>query len=407
MELTETKYKQTEVGLIPEDWKVVEFNEIGDAIIGLTYSPRNVCTNGTMVHRSSNIQNNKLTYEDNVYVDSKIPEKLRLIEGDILICVRNGSKNLIGKSAYITGKSIGETFGAFMSIFRTNNYPPIIYQYVISNIVQSQINASLGATINQITNKTLNSFKIPLAQSLEEQKAIGTVLSDVDALIANLEKLITKKKAIKQGAMQQLLTPPNKGGNRLPGFTGEWEEKSLGELVDYRNGKAHENCVVENGEYVIVNSKFISQDGNVIKYSNKCLSPVFKDEILMVLSDIPNGKAIAKCFIVDRDNKYTLNQRICAFTVKNANSKFLYYKINRNPYYLSFDDGVKQTNLRNIDVLNCPLEIPASIEEQNQISEILTGMENELSMLESKKSKYEAIKQGMMQELLTGKTRLV
>ncbi len=91
----------------------------------------------------------------------------------------------------------------------------------------------------------------------------------------------------------------------------------------------------------------------------------------------------------------------------NVDAKFLYYLINRNNYFLSFDDGVKQTNLRNIDVLNCPLTIPPSIEEQRVIAEIITDMENTILSLELSLEKKYQIKQGMMQELLTGKTRLI
>jgi type I restriction enzyme S subunit len=127
----------------------------------------------------------------------------------------------------------------------------------------------------------------------------------------------------------------------------------------------------------------------------------------MVLSDVPNGKAIAKCFIVDKDNRYTLNQRICSLKPINTNHLFLYYLINRNPYFLRFDDGAKQTNLRNIDVLNCPLVIPPTIEEQDEIATIISDLEKEINQLEEKLNKSKDLKQGMMQELLTGQTRLV
>ena len=127
----------------------------------------------------------------------------------------------------------------------------------------------------------------------------------------------------------------------------------------------------------------------------------------MVLSDVPNGKAIAKCFYEEQSNRYTLNQRICAFTSIEVDSKFLFLILNHNTYFLLFEDGVKQTNLRNDDVLNCPLIIPPSLEEQKAIAQILSDMDKELEELATKKEKYEHIKQGMMQELLTGKTRLV
>ena len=84
----------------------------------------------------------------------------------------------------------------------------------------------------------------------------------------------------------------------------DWNMKNLGEVVTYKNGVAHENCVVDNGDYVIVNSKFVSTEGRVVKFSNKNRCPVNEDEVLMVLSDVPNGKAIAKCYYVYENNKY-------------------------------------------------------------------------------------------------------
>ena len=136
---------------------------------------------------------------------------------------------------------------------------------------------------------------------------------------------------------------------RFPTFKneGEWEEKVVSQLAEYENGKAHEQDINVEGKYVVVNSKFISTDGEVRKYTNSANCIAQKDDILMVLSDVPNGRAIAKCFTVDRDNFYTVNQRICKLTPTNADSKILYYLLNRNAYFLNFDDGVKQTNLRN------------------------------------------------------------
>lgn len=244
------------------------------------------------------------------------------------------------------------------------------------------------------------SLNIPLPPILE-QKRIAKALSNVDELINILDKLITKKRNIKQGAMQQLLT----GKTRLPGFTGDWEVRKLGDLVEFRNGKAHENIISDNGKFTVINSKFISSEGKVIKYSMFCLCSVFKDEIAMVMSDVPNGKAIAKCFYIKHNNIYTLNQRVCLLKTLFVDSRFLFYILNRHSYYLSFDDGVKQTNLRKDDVLNCPLKL-LPIPEQKAIAEILTNLDEEIEALEKKRDKYKAIKQGVMSVLLTGKKRL-
>ena len=111
----------------------------------------------------------------------------------------------------------------------------------------------------------------------------------------------------------------------------DWEEKLLGDVVVFKNGKAHENCVVEDGRFIIVNSKFISTEGEIRKYSNHQLEPLNTNDIVMVMSDVPNGKALAKCFYIESDNEFTLNQRICSLTVKEINSKYLYYLINNTP----------------------------------------------------------------------------
>ena len=164
-------YKQTEVGVIPEDWEVAKMGDIGQTIIGLTYTPSAVKEYGTLVLRSSNVQNNKLAFKDNVHVDMDIPERVITRENDMLICVRNGSKRLIGKVALIDKKTAGSAFGAFMSVYRTDN-ARFMFQQFQSSIIQQQINEILGATINQITNKDLNNFNVVLPPK-PEQKAIA------------------------------------------------------------------------------------------------------------------------------------------------------------------------------------------------------------------------------------------
>ena len=144
-------------------------------------------------------------------------------------------------------------------------------------------------------------------------------------------------------------------------------------MIDFRNGKGHEKDIVSDGKYIVVNSKFISTNGEVKKYSNKQICPLFVDDILMVMSDLPNGRALAKCFLVAEDDKYTLNQRIGAFHVMDESvikTKFLLYVLNRNQQLLKYDNGVDQTNLRKDDILDIMIPVP-SIEEQERIVAIL------------------------------------
>ena len=177
------------------------------------------------------------------------------------------------------------------------------------------------------------------------------------------------------------------------------ERKRLKELVIFKNGKGHEKDIVEDGKYIVINSKFISTKGEVKKYSNKQLCPLDIDDILMVMSDLPNGKALAKCFLVDENNKYSLNQRIGCFHVLNKNiinTKFLFYVLNRNKQLLRYDNGVDQTNLRKDDILYIEIPIP-ELRKQIQIVDILDKF-NDLSFniseglpaeIEARKKQYE------------------
>jgi type I restriction enzyme S subunit len=187
------------------EWKENKLGDIGECIIGLTYSPSNVVNSGTLVLRSSNIQNDQLSFKDNVYVNSIIPEKLRVRKGDILVCVRNGSRRLIGKCAKIDERCEGETFGAFMSVYRSQLNDFISHAFK-SYSIEKQIEENLGATINQITNGTLNSFKVWLPVDGKERIEIVKVLDEMDAEIVQYQEKKSKYQLIKQGMMQELLT---------------------------------------------------------------------------------------------------------------------------------------------------------------------------------------------------------
>lgn len=188
-----------------EDWEVKKLGEVSDIIIGLTYSPKDVKDFGTLVLRSSNVQNNKLAFENNVFVEMELPQRVIVKENDILVCVRNGSKNLIGKCALIDKKTEGQAFGAFMSIIRSY-YGKYLFYYFQTNHIQVQIDENLGATINQLTSATLKAFDICFPKSVEEQTRIATILSDMDLELEALQQQLEKARQIKQGMMQELLT---------------------------------------------------------------------------------------------------------------------------------------------------------------------------------------------------------
>lgn len=186
------------------EWVETTLGQIGECIIGLTYRPENVVEHGLLVLRSSNVQNGRIAYEDNVHVNIEVPEHLHTRIGDILICVRNGSRALIGKCTVIDAAATGVTFGAFMSVFRTKHWRFLVHAFQAGDI-QCQIRDNIGATINQITNKDMKAFRLKLPPE-DEQTAIAGVLTEMDAELTALEQRREKTRALKQGMMQELLT---------------------------------------------------------------------------------------------------------------------------------------------------------------------------------------------------------
>lgn len=419
-------YKLTELGEIPEDWQCVQLGEIGQCIIGLTYSPQNISDSGILVLRSSNVQNGKLTYEDNVFVNMELPERVIVKKGDILICVRNGSRQLIGKCALIDQKAEGFAFGAFMSIYRTSAHDYIFYQFQ-SNLIQNQINETMGATINQITNKDLSSFKIPIPNCVEEQKAIANVLSDTDALITELEQLITKKQAIKTATMQQLLT----GRTRLSQFAKhpdgvlkgnkpselglipeDWICVKLGEIGECIIGLTYSpRDVSDTGTLVlrssnVQNNKLAYQDNVFVNMDLPERVIVRKGDILIC---VRNGsrKLIGKCALIDHTAEGCAFGAFMAIYRTTAHD-FIFYQFQSNLIHNQIDEtmGATINQITNKDLSGFIISMPSCDQEQTAISTILLDMDAELEALEQKLAKFRDIKQGMMQQLLTGRIRL-
>lgn len=186
---------------------------------------------------------------------------------------------------------------------------------------------------------------------------------------------------------------------RFSGFDDEWEQHKLGDVAKYHNGKAHENYIDENGQYVIVNSKFVSTDGIIRKFSNMQIEPLVENEIAFVLSDVPNGRAIARTFLVKKSDKYTLNQRIAGITpLENTYPYFLYILMNRHPYFLAFDDGVKQTNLSVGDVMEFETYYP-NYDEQKQIGVFFESLDHLITHHQSKYDKLINIKKSMLEKM--------
>lgn len=180
---------------------------------------------------------------------------------------------------------------------------------------------------------------------------------------------------------------------------GEWEIKALGQLADYENGKAYEQDIVENGKYVVVNSRFISTDGAVKKYTNAEYLIAKAGEVLMVLSDLPKGRALAKCFYVESNDRYAVNQRVCRLKPRRIEGRFLFYTLNRHPNLLAYDDGLSQTHLSKGGVTECPLCVPSQKAEQQKIAECLSSVDELMTAQARKVDALKTHKKGLQQQL--------
>lgn len=396
-----TQYKNSPLGLIPEDWEVKHFEDVSD--IDKNSLKGNTSEDYEFDYVSlSDVSSDEFKIETTKQIFKSAPSRARRIvkQGDILMStvrpnlqgftlIRDDVKDLIASTGFavITSKQSNNEF---------------LFHFLFSDLINKQFHELLvGSNYPAINSSDVRKLKLPIPP-LSEQKAIADCLSTWDKAIEKQSALIVQKELAKKALMQQLLS----GKKRLKGFSGKWHLKSLEEVAVFRNGKAHENCIDENGEFKVVNSKFVSTNGIVFKSSNENLCPLSVNEIAMVMSDIPNGRALAKCFYVDANDKYTLNQRICAIRANDkTDSKFLYYILNRNVHYLSFDNGVGQTNLKREEVLECPLLLPEK-EEQTAIVNVLQSADDELQLLNKKLANLKEQKKGLMQVLLTGKKRL-
>lgn len=199
------------IGDIPSHWDAVKLKYRGESIIGIIYSPDDVITDGKglLVLRSSNIQDGKLAFDDCVFVDKTVPAKHLTKEGDILLCARNGSAHLVGKAAYIDKENEGVSFGAFMSIVRSN-IGKYLFHYFSSQVFKAQTGLFSTSTINQLTSNTLNNMFISLPRDKKEQDAIAEFLDwkigEIDALISEKTRLLVLYDEEKTAVINQAVT---------------------------------------------------------------------------------------------------------------------------------------------------------------------------------------------------------
>lgn len=302
--------------------------------------------------------------------------------------VITGRKGLLGRVFFVEEPCWPHDTTLWVKDFKGND-PQFVALFLRAFRLERFDAATSVPTLNR-NNLVGHPIKIP---GLPEQRAIASALSDVDELLSGLDRLIAKKRDLKQAAMQQLLT----GQTRLPGFEGEWEVKRLGDIAHIKTGSRNNEDKVEDGEYpFFVRSENIER---IHSYSHDC-------EAILV----PGEGRIGDIFHYI-SGKFDVHQRVYAITEfkPDVAAKFIHLYMSMNFGAWAMQNTVKAT----VDSLRLPtfqtfeMRVPATKEEQTTIATVLSDMDAELSALEARREKTRLLKQGMMQELLTGKTRLI
>ena len=362
-----------------QGWEIKKLGEVCSLIAdGDWIESRHQSEDGIRLIQTGNIGNGVFKAKDDKphYISESTFAELGCTEIFAGDCLVSRLPDPVGRACIVPELNCRMITAVDCSIIRFNGgiAPSFFIYYTQSEQYKRDIdNNTTGTTRKRISRKNLESTSIPVPPLPEQEK----IVEELDCLSGIIEKKREQLKELDALAESIFYTM---FGDPITNEKG-WEVNTIGNLAEFYNGVAHEGSISEYGQYDVVNSKFISTQGDVRKHCDLQMFPLLKNDIVMVMSDVPNGKALAKCYLIESDNKYTLNQRICAFrNYNNFNPIFLYYYLNRHPYYLRFDDGNGQTNLRRNDVLNCPVYIPHT-HLQQEFADKITLIEKQKQLI--------------------------
>lgn len=399
-------YKQTEVGAIPEEWDLCRLSSLvasgpkngysgrsGKAARGTPTLALTATTSGRMILDEETVKHLEETLDQH--------SDILLKSGDVLV-QRSNTPDLVGTTAIFDGPSGVYAYPDLMMRLRFNTSQAAHWFWRYANSSSGRryfVNVAAGSTgtMPKISGDKLRNMPLPLPPP-SEQRAIAAALGDADALVGGLDRLIAKKRELKQAAMQQLLT----GQTRLPGFDGEWEVKRLGDLAEIVMGQSP-----SSSNYNIRGDGFPLIQGNADVANRKTIKRVFTTEItkrgrsgdILMSVRAPVGEVSRATFDV------CLGRGVCAIRFPND---FLYQiLIFLEPMWAKYSKGSTFDSVTSKDVKAVEILVPTDPDEQVALAGVLTDMDAELTAIESRRVKTRDLKQAMMQELLTGKTRLV
>lgn len=420
-------YKQTEIGVIPEDWDTTTLEELYNITSSKRVFQSEWRESGIPFYRAREIavMGEGLPAPKDLYISPEMYAQYSkqygaIKENDVLIT----GVGTLGK-VYVVKKADEFYFkdGNIIWLQWNGSYSSqfLKHLYRTSALTDQVFGNAGGSTVPTYTITNAKATIVPCPNYTEQCK-IADALSSIDTLIATLEKQIAKKKAIKQGAMQELLT----GKKRLPGFSGEWKPFVFGELFDvipnnaFTRAQMSDNGKVKNIHYGDILTKFgayvygksesipyISKEVDLSRFAERC----YLQSGDIIIADTAEDETVGKALeAVNVDCPILAGQHtlLCRPKIKFA-PKFLGYYLNAACYHdqlIPYIVGTKVSSVSKASIAQTKLVVP-EYEEQQAIAEILSNMDSEIEALEQKLEKYRQIKQGMMQQLLTGKIRLV
>lgn len=433
--------KQTEIGLIPDDWEVKNINK--ECTIKARIGWQGLKSNEYLdfgdyvLITGTDFDNGFINWKSCNYVSEwrfKQDKNIQIKQGDVLI-TKDGT---IGKVAFLDAIPMKGTLNSGVFVIRPKSYEKIdtvflslIFKSIWFDSFLEQITS--GSTIVHLYQKDFVTFNFPIPPTLTEQQRIAKALSDVDAFISTTEKLIQKKKNIKQGAMQNLLT----GKKRLPGFgpqtkyptykqtelgliPEDWEVKALNELInDISDGPFGSNLKTEHytteREVRIIQLSNVGEDGwdnENVKYTTfthakeiqRCIVPYGS---IVIAKMMPAGRAI---LCPNKEKMYILGSDCVRISPNNLLDSLFFMYFSKTSFYLNQikenTQGSTRARTSVSKLKRIEIALPSK-EEQTAIANVLSSMDKEIETLNTKLEKYRNLKTAMMQQLLTGKIRLV
>jgi type I restriction enzyme S subunit len=392
-------YKRTEVGHIPEGWEVTSIGQIakiktgpfGTLLKASEYSREGVPVVSVSEIRPGFLRITESTPRVSSMVTSRLPQYL-LKAGDIVF----GRKGGVDRSAPIRKEEGGWFLGSDgIAIRPDEKHSPeyLAFQFQTPRVKSWLLKNSTGTTMPSLNHGILSHVQIVIPDTIVEQQGIVEALSDAEVLTEFLEQLLAKKRNLKQGAMQELLT----GKRRLPGFSGEWLVRPLGEIAKIKTGSRNNQDKVEDGDYPFyVRSATVER---INSFSHDC-------EAILV----PGEGGIGSIFHFI-SGRFDVHQRVYAITQfsSDVSGKYVYFFMLVNFGRHAMQNSVKATvdSLRLPTFQNFGVALPPTAAEQTAIAAVLSDMEAEITALEAKLTKARQLKLGMVQELLTGRIRLI